>query len=153
MTDKKTPSWIMYLQFFISGAVLAAVFPFQLGSPLLLSYDERLLRILLPVLATTISIIFLIITFILGQYSNQSLDVDKDPFAFGILIMILALLFSTVALFSGGVALWFSSSLAFSFSVALFVLEVVTVVMGIGWLTQCIVGIKAMIAAFRRYVQ
>lgn len=153
MVDEITPEWIIYGNFFVLGITIGGALPVTASMIPSISYNTRVMKTLLPILVSSISIIFLVLTFLLAEYARSDLDTEKRPFAIGTLIMSVVLVLATLSFVIGVVAFWSKSAIAFTISVLLFGSEILLLVIGIAWLSYQVVGPDAIMEAINHYVE
>lgn len=96
-------------------------------------------KVLVSALASSISISFAAITFLVGEYARRAND-PKDkwlPYARGTRVMNYALHFAGVGLFSVGLYIFgVSGALALTFSAVMFAIELTLLIVGIIYLSH-----------------
>lgn len=149
----ETPNWIINAVFFILGVVSGVILTDFSFSTLIFQYNGKLAQTLLPVFSSTVSITFLVLTFLLAEYSSESLNLNQRPLVIGIAIMFTALVSATASVAFGVLSLWTTSGLHFTLSLLLFIIEIVIIIGGTNWLIGAIVGISDVIDSIAYYVK
>jgi len=99
--------------------------------------SEQSLNILLPSLITSISIIFVAVTFFIGQYEGNKHDTAGDRYATSIRLMNLALAPAVVSLLSVGLfAVGVGGSCLILFAWVLLAVETLVLVLSVIWVSH-----------------